>query len=87
MTLAAQISTLPLIVYNFGRISLISPIVNLLVVPIVTYLTVIGFGVLFLSLVFSEISQYLFWPVWLLLSYVIKVIGFFAGIPGSAIDF
>jgi len=87
LTLAAQLATLPLIVYNFGRISLISPIVNLLVVPIVTYLTVIGFGVLFLSLVFSEISQYLFWPVWLLLSYVIKVIGFFAGIPGSAIDF
>ncbi|MBU2539625.1 competence protein ComEC family protein [Patescibacteria group bacterium] len=34
-TLSAQIFTLPILIYNFGQISLIAPITNILVVPIV----------------------------------------------------
>ena len=35
VSLAAQLSTLPLILLHFGRLSLISPLANLLVAPIV----------------------------------------------------
>lgn len=35
LTIAAQVLTLPLMFYNFGRVSLISPIANLLVAPLV----------------------------------------------------
>ena len=42
-TLAAQVATLPIIWFTFGRISLISPLVNVLVGPLVAPLTLIGF--------------------------------------------
>jgi competence protein ComEC len=86
MTISAQIATMPLIVYNFGRLSLIGPVVNLLVLPVLPYLMIIGFAALFLSLVFPG-TQYLFWPVWLILTYLIKVIEIFAAIPRAALNF
>ncbi len=43
VTLAAQIATMPLIVYTFGRISLIAPLANLLVMPLVPLLMLAGF--------------------------------------------
>lgn len=43
VTLAAQIITLPIIVYNFGRISLVAPLTNILVLPIIEMLTIAGF--------------------------------------------
>ena len=45
MTLAAQVATLPILVYNFGRISFISPIANVLIVPALPY--VMGLGLFF----------------------------------------
>lgn len=86
MTLSAQIATLPLIVYNFGRISLVGPIVNLLILPILSYLMIVGFGALFFSLILPIMAQYLFWPVWLFLTYLIKIIELFSIIPLAAIS-
>ena len=86
MTLSAQITTLPLIVFNFGRVSLIGPVVNLLVLPALPYLMIVGLGAIFLSLLLSNIAQYLFWPVLLILTYLIKVIEIFSLIPGAAIN-
>jgi len=85
MTLSAQITTMPLIVYNFGRLSLVGPLANLLVLPVLPYLMVIGFGVLFLGLIFPG-AQYLFWPVYLILTYVIKVVELLAVIPFVALN-
>jgi len=87
MTLAAQISTLPLIVYNFGRLSLIGPVANLLVLPTSSYLMAAGLLAIFLSLLAPVIAQYLFWPVWLILTYLIKVVEFLALVPLAALNF
>ena len=43
MTIAAQISTAPLIVLLFGRVSLISPIANVLVAPFIPLAMLFGF--------------------------------------------
>lgn len=43
ITFATQVFTLPIIVYNFGRLSLVAPITNLLVLPIIPILTILGF--------------------------------------------
>lgn len=85
VSLSAQITTMPLIVYNFGRLSLIGPVANLLVLPILPYLMIVGFSSLFLSLLWP--TQYLFWPVWLILSYLIKIIELLAMIPYAALNF
>lgn len=86
MTLSAQITTLPLIIYNFGRFSLVGPIVNLLVLPVLPYLMIAGLAAMFLSLFFESIAQYLFWPVWLILIYLIKIIELFSLVPLAAFN-
>jgi len=85
-TLAAQLTTLPIIVYNFGRLSLIAPVANLLVVPVLPFLTIAGFLILPVGLIFNFFLPYLFWPVWLILTYLIKMVVFFSALPLAAIS-
>lgn len=49
ITLAAQVITLPFIFYHFGTISLISPLANLLIGPLIPLLMLMGVLVLFLG--------------------------------------
>jgi len=46
MTIAAQILTLPILIYNFGQISLVSVVGNILIVPVLPL--VFAFGFIFL---------------------------------------
>jgi competence protein ComEC len=78
MTLSAQIFTLPILIYNFGYFSLVSPITNILVLPFLPWILGLGFlsGILgifsqFLGQVFSFFCQ-------IFLSYVLRVIEFFS---------
>ncbi len=77
-TLSAQIFTLPIIVYNFGSISFVSPITNLLILPIVSWIMALGF----LSSITGIFSNVLGWvlsvPCWVLLTYFVKVMDFFS---------
>jgi competence protein ComEC len=74
MTLSAQIFTLPILIYNFGYVSLISPISNVLIVPLLPY--IIGFGFLFaLTGIFSQtLGWILSLPCWFLLTYLVKIL-------------
>ena len=77
-TFAAQIFTLPIMVYNFGNISFVSPITNLLILPIVYWLMIFGF----LTSVAGVFSNVLGWvlslPCWFLLTYFVKIMDFFS---------
>lgn len=44
MTCAAQVTTLPLLVGSFDRVSLISPLANLIIVPLIPFIMALGFG-------------------------------------------
>lgn len=83
MTLSAQVFTLPVLVYNFGYISYISIVSNILIVSILPY--IMGFGIAF-SL-FGIISNFLGWlvsfPCWILLVYMVKIIDIFSKLPFS----
>ncbi len=84
-TLAAQIMVLPLLIYLFGRVSLISPLVNILVLLAVPYAMAMGFlaGILgFFSDYLASIPAVV---AWVLLEYKIQIIEFFAGLPGAAL--
>jgi competence protein ComEC len=85
-TMAAQVFTLPILVFNFGRIALISPLANILIVPFLSFITILGFIFSFAGLVFYPLGLVLSWPAWLLLSYVLGVISFFAKIPFATIQ-
>lgn len=78
VTVAAQIFTLPIIVYNFGSISLVAPVTNILVLPIIPLLTVLGFLVSVAG-IFSNVLGFIFsLPCVVLLAYIVKVLDIFS---------
>ncbi len=50
MTLAAQLGVMPILLTNFGQISVLSPLINTLVLWTVVYVMALGFVLAFLSL-------------------------------------
>ncbi len=77
-TFAAQIFTLPIMVFNFGNISYVSPITNILILPIVQLLMIFGFLSSFAGVFSNILGQILSIPCYLLLSYFVWVIDFFS---------
>jgi competence protein ComEC len=82
ITLAAVISTLPIILLNFGVLSLSAPIVNVLIMPILSLTMLFGF----LAVVPFVGPGFAFVANWLLL-YILKATSFFAGLPYSYLNF
>ncbi len=76
MTLAAQIGVLPLLVFHFGQFSLISPVANLLIVPLLPIIMILGIIVSFVGLFWLNLAEIIIWPIWLILTYVIKIIDY-----------
>jgi competence protein ComEC len=77
-TFAAQIFTLPIMVYNFGNISFVSPITNLLILPTVYWLMVLGFLVSVAGIFSDVLGWILSIPCWFLLTYFLKVMDIFS---------
>jgi len=78
MTFSAYIFTLPILIYNFGRISLVGPIVNVLVLPIVPLIMTLGFIFGLLGMIWSFLGWIFSLPAWFLLTYLLKVVDFFS---------
>lgn len=78
MTFSAYIFTLPILIYNFGYISLVAPLTNLLIVPLLSLIMVFGFIFALAGMIFQPLGWILSWPVWLLLTYLTKVVDLFS---------
>jgi len=74
MTLSAQVFTLPILIYNFGYLSLVSPITNVLIVPLLPYIMGLGFIFGIAGLIFQPLGWLLSLPCWLILTYSLKII-------------
>ena len=86
-TLAAIVATLPLILYQFGRLSLVAPLVNVLILWIIPWVMLGGFVSLVLSFVFFPIGQALAWLTLIPMKYVTAIVSWFSSLPWSAVDF
>lgn len=86
MTLAAQLGTLPILIFQFGQISLISPLANLMIVPLLPVIMGMGMMVVFLGLIYLPLAKIVVWPIWLLLSYLIKTIEYLSSFPWATYD-
>ncbi len=71
VSLAAQIATIPLTIYYFNRLSLISVLANLIVIPMIAVIVALGMVALLLSLVHAALGNIYLNVVWLLLKAVI----------------
>jgi len=87
MTLSAQIFTLPILIYNFGYVSLIAPITNLLVLPILAFVLIFGALSALLGLISSALALIFVFPTYFLLWYLIKVSEIFSSFTFSSISF
>ncbi len=85
-TLSAIVMTLPLILYNFGRISFIAPIANLLILPVIPLTMALGFIAVLGGLIYTGLGQVLAWLAWFSLSYIIKAAEILAEIPFAAFN-
>lgn len=85
VTIAAQVLTTPLILFTFHRISIISPLTNVLIGWIIQPLTVIGFIVCFLGWIWLPLGQIVAPVAWVCLQYLILAIQFTAVIPFASL--
>ena len=86
MTFSAQIFTLPILIYNFGYISLISPLTNILIVPILPFIMISGFIFSFIGIFWQFLGWIFSFPAWFLLTYVIKIIDLLYKVPFTSLE-
>ncbi len=85
-TLAAIIMTLPVMLFHFDRISLVSPIANLLIMPAQPGVMIVGGLAAILGMISPALGHIPAWAAWLLLTYTITLVRFFANVPFSSIE-
>ena len=83
-TIAAQISVLPILVFNFGNISFVAPITNILIVPFIQFFTILGLIFIGGTAIWQFFGKILLWPIYLGSAYILKIIDWFAKIPWAA---
>ena len=86
MTFAAQVLTLPILMHSFGMVSLVSPLANLLIVPLIPFLLVFGFLFLLGGVLWGVLGFLLAIPLILLLTYMNGVVSMLSKIPYAAIS-
>lgn len=86
-TLSAQVAVAPIILFYFKQVSLISPIANLLILPIIPVTMLVGFIAILAGVIYTPLGVFLAWPAWLFLSYEIKIIELLAKLPFANLNF
>jgi len=72
-TLSAIIATLPLILYQFGRLSIVAPLANVLILWIIPFLMLLGFLAVILSFIFYPLGLLIAYLAGLGLDYIIFI--------------
>jgi competence protein ComEC len=79
LTLSAQFFVLPIIIYNFHAVSLVSLAANMLILPIIPLSMLLVFLTALSGFIFLPISQVFSWITFLPLKYEIVAINYLAG--------
>jgi competence protein ComEC len=85
-TLAAQILTLPLILYHFGNLSIIAPLANVVLLPMVPYAMLFGALALVGGMLWLPLGQWLALPAYLFLAWLTEGTRLFASAPWAAVQ-
>jgi len=80
-TLGAQTLVLPLLLYNFGRLSLISPLANILILPSLSFLTISGFLAGLAGIVAKPLGILIALPSQIIMELNLWITRFFANVP------
>jgi competence protein ComEC len=85
VTLAAQITTTPIILNIFGRLSLITLATNFLILPVQQWVMIVGGLALLSGLVFRPLGQVVGWGAWVFLTYTIEMVRLTARVPFASV--
>jgi competence protein ComEC len=86
VTLAAQVFTLPLIFWYFGRISLISPIANIAVGWLVAPIMYLVMATIVMSIAFKPLGYLLSFVLWVPVTIFIWVINLLSKMPFASVS-
>lgn len=81
LTFAAQLTTIPIMAYHFKRISLVSFIVNPLILPVQPIVMIFSGMAVFISLLIFPLGQLLAWLAWPFPAYTIRMVELFEKVP------
>jgi competence protein ComEC len=85
LTFAAQLTTIPIMAYQFKRISLISFIANPFILPAQPAVMIAGGLAVFTSLVIFPMGQLIAWFAWPFAAYTIRIVELFDRVPHASI--
>ena len=85
-TLSAQSAVLPLILFSFGRLSLIAPFINLLVLPLIPLAMFFSFLGGIAGFLWVSGARVFGWLAWLILSYQVKISEWASKIPLASVN-
>ncbi len=84
-TLAAQVMTLPVVLYHFERFSLTTLLANPLILPVQPLVMILGGIAVIVGLVIPPLGQLLSYIVWIPLYYTNQIVTWLAGISGGVV--
>ena len=87
VTLAANLTTLPLVVYYFGKLSLVSLLTNFLIAPVQPLIMLWGGAGLLVGLTgIWFVAQPLLWVAYLCLVWTVAMVRWSAALPWASVD-
>lgn len=86
VTLAAQITTLPIIVYHFRRLSLVTLLSNFLILSAQPGVMLWGGLATMAGLIWLPLGQTIGWVAWLFLTYTIRAVEITASVPYASLN-
>ncbi len=84
MTISAQVTVAPLLIYYFKQFSLVSLPANVLVLPLMPFTMLFGFLSGVLGIVWLPLGRLISFVTWILASYQLHVITWFGRLPWAA---
>jgi competence protein ComEC len=85
LTFAAQLTTLPIMAYQFKQISLVSFAANPFILPAQPAVMILGGQAVFASLLLFPLGQVIAWAAWPLTAYTIRMVELFNAVPHGVI--
>lgn len=84
-TMGAQIGVLPILLFNFGILSIIAPLANILILPTISTSMLLGFLGGLGGIIHIELGKLIGIFAWIILKYIIVVTEYLSKIPLAAV--
>lgn len=85
-SLAATITTTPLVLSVFGTLSLVSIVTNIIVVPISTIMLLAGSVLVAVSQIFPKLAFFFSYSIWLVVRFMVQWVQWWSQLPGAYLE-